>query len=157
MRVRGLIAAARQVIRVILYLKCNVVTSIESWHSIQTMTAMWKKWHWDGLGLGLAGLCLVHCLATSVLLVMVASVGGLLVDPIIHEVGLVFAILFGLLALGKGVWQHGFYMPMSIGALGIGVMAGALTLPHGDVEILYTILGVGLLALGHDLNRRASY
>ena len=43
----------------------------------------------------------------------------------------------------------------SVGALGLGVMAGALTLPHSDGEVLYTLVGVGLLALGHDLNRRA--
>jgi hypothetical protein len=47
-------------------------------------------------------------------------------------------------------------MPAAIGAMGIGMMAGALTLPHGNVEILYTILGVSILALGHDLNYRAS-
>lgn len=120
------------------------------------MTNVWKTWKWDGLGLGLAGLCLVHCLATSVILVLLASAGGVLVDPIIHEVGLVFAIGFGAIALGKGLWDHGFVLPAAIGALGIGVMAGALTLPHGGVEIFYTILGVGMLALGHDLNHRAS-
>jgi MerC mercury resistance protein len=119
------------------------------------MTAILKKYNWDTIGLGLAGLCLVHCLATSVILVLVATAGGILVSPIVHEVGLVFAILFGALALGKGIWDHGFILPASIGALGIGVMAGALTLPHGDIEVFYTILGVGLLALGHDLNQRA--
>lgn len=121
-----------------------------------TMSNVWKTWKWDGLGLGLAGLCLVHCLATSVILVLLASAGGVLVDPIIHEVGLVFAIGFGVIALGKGLWDHGFVLPAAIGALGIGVMAGALTLPHGGVEVFYTILGVGMLALGHDLNHRAS-
>lgn len=120
------------------------------------MTNAWKTWKWDGLGLGLAGLCLVHCLATSVILVILASAGGVLVDPLIHEVGLIFAIGFGVIALGKGLWDHGFVMPAAIGALGIGVMAGALTLPHGGVEVFYTILGVAMLALGHDLNHRAS-
>jgi MerC mercury resistance protein len=115
-----------------------------------------KKFSWDEIGLGLAGLCLVHCLATSVFLILLASVGGILVDPIIHEVGLVLAIIFGLLALGKGVRDHGFIMPAAIGALGIGVMAGALTLPHGGIEVFYTILGVSVLALGHDLNHRAA-
>jgi hypothetical protein len=62
----------------------------------------------------------------------------------------------GILALGKGLWEHGFVMPAAIGALGIGMMAGALTLPHGGTEILWTILGVGVLALGHDLNHRAT-
>ena len=120
------------------------------------MANVWKTWKWDGLGLGLAGLCLVHCLATSVILVVLASAGGVLVDPVVHEVGLVFAIGFGAIALGKGLWDHGFILPAAIGALGIGVMAGALTLPHGGIEIFYTILGVAMLALGHDLNHRAS-
>jgi hypothetical protein len=87
---------------------------------------------------------------------VLASAGGLLLDPVIHEVGLFFAIIFGVLALGKGIWDHGFIMPAAIGALGIGMMAGALTLPHGGIEILWTILGVGVLALGHDLNHRAT-
>lgn len=120
------------------------------------ITTAWKKWNWDGLGLGLAGLCLVHCLTTAVFLAILASAGGALIDPVIHEAGLVLAILFGFLALGKGVFDHGFIMPAAIGALGIGIMAGALTLPHGGTEILYTILGVGILALGHDLNHRAT-
>jgi MerC mercury resistance protein len=121
------------------------------------LVTYWKKWSWDGLGLSIAGLCLVHCLATSVFLVVLASAGGLLVDPVIHEAGLVFAIIFGMLALGKGILEHGFIMPAAIGALGIGIMAGALTLPHGGTEIMYTILGVGILALGHDLNHRATH
>lgn len=120
------------------------------------MTQVWKSWRWDGLGLSIAGLCLVHCLATSVVLVFIASAGGVLLDPLIHEAGLFLAIIFGILALGKGIWGHGFVMPAAIGALGIGMMAGALTLPHGGAEILWTILGVAVLALGHDLNHRAS-
>lgn len=122
---------------------------------VTVMANVWKRWTWDGLGLSVAGLCLVHCLATSILLVFLASAGGILVDPAIHEIGLALAILFGVIALGKGTWDHGFILPAAIGALGIGVMAGALTLPHGTTEIFYTILGVGLLALGHDLNHRA--
>lgn len=111
----------------------------------------------DGIGLSIAGLCLVHCLATSVILAVIASAGGVLLDPIIHEVGLALAIVFGVLALGKGVFEHGFLMPASIGAVGIGMMAGALTLPHGGMEIVWTMFGVGVLALGHDLNYRATH
>ena len=106
--------------------------------------------------MSIAGLCLVHCLATTVILVFIASAGGAFLDPVIHEVGLFLAIIFGILALGKGLWDHGFIMPAAIGALGIGMMTGALTLPHGGTEILWTILGVAVLALGHDLNHRAS-
>jgi hypothetical protein len=109
----------------------------------------------DRLGIALSGLCVVHCLTSAVLLAVLASAGGMLVDHRIHEVGLLLAIALGALALGRGVVEHGFMMPAAIGGLGLGVMAGALTLPHTGGEVVYTILGVAILALGHDLNRRA--
>jgi uncharacterized membrane protein YfcA len=46
-------------------------------------------------------------------------------------------------------------LPAAIGALGLGTMAGALTLQHGPEEVFYSVFGVLILALGHDLNRRA--
>lgn len=112
----------------------------------------------DRLAIGLSGLCVVHCLATSVLLALMSAAGGLLVDPIFHEVGLVLAIALGAVALGRGVIEHGYAMPVSMGAFGLGVMAGAMNLPHdgSSGEALWTIVGVGLLAFGHDLNRRAA-
>jgi hypothetical protein len=109
----------------------------------------------DRIAIGVSGLCLVHCLATSVFIVFLASAGGILVSPAIHEFGLMIAILLGSVALGRGVMEHGFMMPSAVGGLGLGVMAGALTMPHSTVEIVYTIVGVLILALGHDLNRRA--
>lgn len=109
----------------------------------------------DSWAILLSGLCLVHCVSVTVFLALAASAGGLLFSPLIHEVGLVLAIIFGAIAIGRGVYQHGYLMPLSIGSLGLGTMAGALALPHGEMETLYTILGVALLALGHDLNRRA--
>jgi hypothetical protein len=109
----------------------------------------------DRLAIALSGLCLVHCLATTVVIALLASAGGLLVSPVIHETGLLIAILLGSVALGRGVVEHGFMMPSAVGGLGLGVMAGALTMPHSTVEIVYTIVGVLILALGHDLNRRA--
>jgi hypothetical protein len=77
--------------------------------------------------------------------------------PLIHEVGLVAAILFGIVALGRGILKHGYMMPAAVGAFGLGIMAGALTLEHGGPEIVWTVIGVAILALGHDLNRRATY
>jgi hypothetical protein len=112
---------------------------------------------YDRLAIWLSGLCVAHCLASTVLLALVASAGGLLMHPLIHEIGLSFAILFGAVALGRGIWTHGYMMPSSVGGLGLGIMAGAMTLPHDGSETLGTLVGVGLLALGHDLNRRAAH
>lgn len=106
----------------------------------------------DRLAIGLSGLCLVHCLATTVVLAVLASAGGMLGAPIIHEVGLSLAMLLGAVSLGKGIVDHGYTMPSAVGGLGLGVMAGALTLGHDGTEALYTMLGVAILALGHRLN-----
>lgn len=106
----------------------------------------------DRLAIGLSGLCLVHCLGTTVVLAVLASAGGMLGAPIVHEVGLSLAMLLGTISLGKGIFDHGYTMPSSVGGLGLGVMAGALTLPHDGSEAIYTVLGVAILALGHRLN-----
>ncbi len=125
------------------------------------MTHPVRRLGWAGLdraAIALSGLCVVHCLASAVLLAMLSAAGGLLLNPLFHEVGLTIAILLGAIALGRGVMEHGYIMPASMGAFGLGIMAGAMTLPHeggGGAETLWTVIGVGLLAFGHDLNRRA--
>ena len=106
--------------------------------------------------MGLSGLCLVHCVATAVLLGVLATAGSVLRQPIIHEVGLTLAMIIGAVALGRGVREHGFILPAAVGALGLAVMATALTLPEGGLEPLYTVAGVMILALGHRLNLLAS-
>ena len=110
----------------------------------------------DRIAMGLSGLCVIHCVVTAALLGLVASAGAL-GSPLIHEVGLSLAMLIGAYALGRGLLEHGFLMPAAIGALGLGVMAGALSLPEGGHEALYTITGVTIVALGHRLNFIAAH
>ena len=110
----------------------------------------------DRLGIALSGLCLVHCLATAVFLSLLASAGGMLLNPLVHEIGLSLAIGLGLIAIGRGIFEHGFMMPSAVGGLGLGVMAGALSLPHDGTEAAYTVAGVLILALGHRLNVMAA-
>ena len=109
----------------------------------------------DRIGIAVSGLCMVHCLTSAILVAVLASAGGILLDHRIHEIGLMLAIGLGVVALGRGLVEHGFMMPAAIGGLGLGVMSGALSMPHDSGEAVYTILGVAILALGHDLNRRA--
>jgi MerC mercury resistance protein len=109
----------------------------------------------DRLAIALSGLCLAHCVVTTVLVALLASAGGVLVNPVIHEIGLACAIVLGLVALGWGYREHGRILPVAVGSLGIGVMAGALSLGHVPLEIPLTMLGVTLLSVGHWLNRKA--
>lgn len=111
----------------------------------------------DRLAMGLSGLCLVHCLATSVFFASVASVGMVFDNHLFHEIGLIVAIGFALVTLVSGVFRHGYMMPFAIGSFGLGVMAGALSRPHDGSEVVATMVGVAVVALGHDLNRRARH
>lgn len=110
----------------------------------------------DRIAMGLSGLCLVHCIATAVLLGLLASAGGLLGKPIIHEVGLTLAMIIGAVALGRGFRSHGFILPAMVGLTGLSIMGYALTLPEGGHEPIFTMAGVMILALGHRLNVMAA-
>ncbi len=119
-------------------------------------TAALPTWRLDRFAIGLSGLCLVHCLGTSIVLAAVATAGGALGADWIHELGLGLAMIMGALALGRGIFEHGYLLPSAVGGLGLGVMAGALTLPHGASEAIFTMMGVVILALGHRLNYLAA-
>lgn len=106
--------------------------------------------------MGLSGLCVVHCIATAVLLGLLATAGGILGKPIIHEVGLSLAMVLGAVALGRGIREHGFVLPAGVGVTGLCVMAYALSLHETGLEPVYTVAGVMILALGHRLNVMAS-
>lgn len=108
----------------------------------------------DRAAIGLSGVCLVHCIATSVVLTVLASAGGLLFNPLIHEVGLALAICLAAVALGRGWLRHRGVAPALVGLCGLCLMGSALVVRHGLGETALTIVGVGLVALGHHLNRR---
>ena len=109
----------------------------------------------DRAGMILSGLCAVHCVTTIAVMALLASVGGTLLHPAIHEIGLGLAVLLGVVALGAGYLRHGRKLPTVIGGVGLATMSLALTLPHGVPEAIATLSGVALLAFGHHLNRRA--
>jgi len=116
---------------------------------------------WDRIAVLISGLCLVHCISTVAFVAILSSAGGMFLDPLVHEIGLGVAIALGMFTLGRGVLDHGYIMPAAIGGLGLGMMMGAITVGHesghGGAEIIYTMLGVGILALAHDLNYRATH
>ena len=109
----------------------------------------------DRIAMGLSGLCAVHCVATAVLLGLLASAGGMLGKPIIHEVGLTLAMVLGAIALGRGMREHGLVLPLAVGTVGLTIMAYAMTLRESGLEPVVTIVGVSVLALGHRLNIKA--
>ncbi|MEO6093254.1 MAG: MerC domain-containing protein [Novosphingobium sp.] len=109
----------------------------------------------DRFAVLLSGLCALHCVAGIVLVTVLGLGGGVLGSPAIHRVGIVLAILIGLVTLGVGTLRHGRAGPPLIGACGLSLMALAIVVGHGPAEALLTVPGVGLVALAHIRNLRA--
>lgn len=109
----------------------------------------------DQAGIGLAGLCALHCLLTVSLVSALGLGGHFLTDPIIHRVGLLLAVLVAAIAIGWGAVKHRRRWPFVTAMMGLSFMGGALAVPHGPQEFILTLIGVALVTLGHLLNLRA--
>jgi hypothetical protein len=133
--------------------RCDIVSLQTPAYISRAMPAVFANpGQLDRWAIGLSGLCLVHCVATAIFVGIVASVGGVLGHPVFHEVGLMMAMVLGAAALGRGVFDHGFLLPLAVGLLGLAVMAGALSLHESGSEPIVTGAGVSILALAHRLN-----
>jgi hypothetical protein len=108
----------------------------------------------DRIGVIVSGLCMVHCVAGLVLIGMLGLGGGLLLNPAIHHVGLMIAVLIGAATIGANALRHGHRLPLALGIAGLGLMAAAIVAEHGAGEAVMTIAGVALVASAHVINMR---
>src|SRR3569833_3154740 len=132
---------------------CHIARAMTAHAHPHSPAFLWLEARIARFAIGLSGLCAIHCVASSVLLALAAAAGGLL-DPRIHEGGLSFAMLFGVVALGRGVMSHGYMLPAVVGSAGLGMMAGAISMPHdGGYEMVWSLFGVAFLVLGFVLFR----
>jgi hypothetical protein len=109
----------------------------------------------DKLGIGLAGLCAVHCLATLVLVSVLGLGGHFLLNQNIHRIGLLVALVVAAVAIGWGMWRHRRPLPFGVATVGLAFMTWAVLVPHGLNEFSLTLVGVTLVSLAHLLNLRA--
>ncbi len=108
----------------------------------------------DRTGLLLSGLCAVHCIASIVAISLLGLGGHAFFSPDIHRYGLVLALIVAAVAIGWGALKHRQAAPFVVAMTGLSFMGGALAVPHGLQEVVLTIIGVSLVALGHILNLR---
>ena len=115
---------------------------------------------WDRLGIGLSGLCAVHCLLTSILLAVLPLWSlAFQVEAWVHPVFAVLLIPTTLLAIRRAV-RHGHPKAVTVLlAVGLVVILAALVAGHGAgagvwVEALVTLFGSSLLITGHWRNWR---
>lgn len=111
----------------------------------------------DQLGIGLAGLCALHCMITMVVVSALGLGGHFLLEENIHRIGLALAVGVAAVAIGWGVLRHRRMLPFVVAMTGLVLMAAALVVQHGSNELLLTLAGVSIVSLGHVLNLRAAH
>lgn len=111
----------------------------------------------DQLGIGLAGLCALHCLATLLVVSAFGLGGHFLLDDYIHRIGLLLAFGAAAVAIGWGIMRHGRRLPFVLALGGLTLMGIALLVPHGTNEFLLTLVGVAIVTAAHWLNLRAAH
>ena len=110
----------------------------------------------DRLGVLLSCLCAVHCVAGIFIVAGLGLGGTLLLDPVIHKVGLLLATIIAAVAIGMGALRHRRRLPFVVAMTGLSFMGGGLAVGHGTEEMVLTIIGVTLVAAGHFLNVRGA-
>ena len=112
---------------------------------------------WDKIGLGLSGLCLVHCLILPFLVAALPWLGLFIEDERVHLCFAAVTVPVAIIAFIPGFLKH-----QRQGVLALG-MAGATLLLFGSVghdwvphpmEHWFTVLGGMFLVSGHYVNFR---
>lgn len=113
----------------------------------------------DAVAMGISALCVVHCLATPVLVVLFPIIGGtLLANHAFHALLLLLVLPTSTVALYLGYRRHHAPRALRLGILGMAILILAAVLgpevlsPIGEGAT--TSVGGGVLAVAHFINLR---
>lgn len=120
-------------------------------NSLQTYT--------NNLAIGLSLLCVIHCLAFPLILVLLPSFAAMQLDNEAFHVWLLVGVIpSSLYSLTLGCKQHKRYQLLALGIVGILFLILAVALGgaiFGELfEKIMTVTGASILAFGHYRNYR---
>jgi hypothetical protein len=106
---------------------------------------------WDLVGVGASTLCILHCLATPLLVVFLPVIGAS--ERQTHTVFAMAILAIGLLAFWPGYRQHRRWRIIAGAAVGFGLISLGATAPEGllseSAETVATMLGGATLVTAH--------
>ena len=113
----------------------------------------------NNLAIGLSGFCVLHCLASPLILVLLPSLSVLQLDNEAFHTWLLIAVIpTSLFSLFIGCKQHQFYRILLVGFLGLVFLVSAVFVEgfkHGEIlEKVFTVVGACIVAFAHYLNFR---
>ena len=113
----------------------------------------------NNLAIGFSTLCVIHCLASPLLIVLLPSLAVLqLENEAFHTWLLMGVIPTSLFSFALGCKQHQYYRVLGLGLCGLFFLVSAVfveDLQHGEVfEKVLTVIGSSIVVFGHYLNFR---
>ena len=111
----------------------------------------------DRSAIGLSFLCVLHCLAVPLTLILVPSFAALpIADERVHLLLVLLVLPTSTVALTLGCRRHGLKHILAWGLTGISILVLAAGLGEGFLgeygEKILTVVGSVLVAVGHILN-----
>lgn len=107
--------------------------------------------HWDLAGIGASVLCVLHCLATPLLVVAVPTVAAF--EEQTHAAFALVILAIGLLAFWPGLRRHRRWHVLGAAVVGFALISLGVVAPEGLLsepgEGAVTVLGGATLILAH--------
>ena len=106
---------------------------------------------WDLAGIGASLLCIVHCVATPLLVVAVPALE--ILERQTHAAFALSILCIGLLAFVPGYRRHRRWAVVLLGLVGFGLLSAGVVVPEGamseEAEVALTVLGGATLITAH--------
>ena len=112
---------------------------------------------WDKIGLGLSGLCLIHCLVLPVVISLMPWMGLIFEDERVHLLFAAVTVPVALIAFIPGFLRHNLKSVLALGVAGaVLLLLGSVAHDHVGEALAhwFTVLGGILLISGHLRNFR---
>jgi hypothetical protein len=106
---------------------------------------------WDLAGIGASLLCILHCVATPLLLVVLPTLE--IFERQTHALFALSILCIGLLAFVPGYRRHGRWRVVLLGLVGFGMLSAGVLVPKATMretaEVVTTVLGGATLITAH--------
>ena len=115
--------------------------------------------NYDKIAISFSVVCALHCLLLPIAVIFLPSISATFFGTEdFHKTLLYFVIPSSIIALSLGCKMHGKYEVYSYGVFGISALIFASFFGHdylGEVgEISLTLIGAGIVSLGHYKNQK---
>lgn len=110
---------------------------------------------WDRIGISASLLCVLHCLLTPFLILLMPVLGEWTSHTTFHSLIVFIVVPVAVWALWNGYRAHRLKRVIVLGTLGLALLCVAMVVPNPQYETVFMIVAGLTLASAHLSNIRA--